>query len=285
MARVMGEPALLPPASTAELESVARRLRIRILNMIVRARSSHLGTAYSMVDLLTVLYFRILRVDPLNPLAAGRDRFVLSKAHGAAALYATLSERGFFPSEMLDTFYVDGGLLPGHADAHNVPGVEVSAGSLGHGLAIAAGLALAARNDGSDERVYVLLSDGECDEGSVWEAALFASAFKLDNLVAIIDYNKLQGMGFVQNIIPLEPLAAKWEAFGWAAREIDGHDFVQIHTALCQAPYVSGKPTAVIAHTIKGKGVSFMENQVLWHYRSPDPAELDMALAELESMH
>lgn len=270
-------------ASSETLATLARRLRITVLNMIVRAKSSHLGSCYSMIELLAALYFRILRVDPAAPQLPSRDRFILSKAHGAAALYATLAERGFFSRDLLATFYQDGSVLAGHADVHGVPGVEVAAGALGHGLAIAAGMSLAAQHDASESRVFTVLSDGECDEGSIWEAALFASARGLDNLIAIVDYNKLQGMGFVRDVIALEPLAAKWEAFGWAVREIDGHDLDEIIATLAAVPFAPGKPSAVIAHTIKGKGVSFMENALLWHYRTPDADELRAALAELEA--
>jgi len=269
--------------TSGELTEIARRLRIRVLHMIVAAKSSHIGTAYSAIELLVALYFRVLRIDPARPRADDRDRFILSKGHAAAALYATLMERGFFSEALLAGYYQDGGVLPGHADVHGVPGVEVAAGSLGHGLAIAAGMALAAQRDASDRRVFALLSDGECDEGSIWEAALFAAARGLDNLVAIVDYNKLQGMGFVSDVIGLEPLAAKWEAFGWGVREIDGHDLPQIEATLRDAPFTPGKPSMIIAHTVKGKGVSFMENALLWHYRTPDADEYRAALAELES--
>jgi len=261
--------------------SLAQRIRIQAAKMIHRARSSHLGSAFSMAELLAVLYTKTLRIDPKRPDWAERDRFVLSKGHACAALYAVLAERGFFPKEWLDDFYQDGTRLAGHATHAGVPGVELSTGSLGHGLAVACGMALAGKRDGSSYRVFALLSDGECDEGSVWEAALFAPHHRLDNLIVLVDYNKIQSLGTVKEVLDLEPFAAKWEAFGWAVREIDGHDVKQIERVLTAIPCEPGKPTCIIAHTVKGKGVSFMENKLLWHYRAPDNDEMARALAEL----
>jgi len=261
--------------------SLAQRIRIQAAKMIHRARSSHLGSAFSMAELLAVLYTKTLRIDPKRPDWAERDRFVLSKGHACAALYAVLAERGFFPKEWLDDFYQDGTRLAGHATHAGVPGVELSTGSLGHGLAVACGMALAGKRDGSSYRVFALLSDGECDEGSVWEAALFAPHHRLDNLIVLVDYNKIQSLGTVKEVLDLEPFAAKWEAFGWAVREIDGHDVKQIERVLTAIPCEPGKPTCIIAHTVKGKGVSFMENKLLWHYRAPDNDEMAKALAEL----
>lgn len=259
----------------------AHHIRLKTLQMICRASSSHIGSAFSMADLLAVLYGDILRVDPGDPQWPERDRFILSKGHACAALYVALAERGFFPKVWLDDFYQNGSPLAGHATHSGVPGVEVSTGSLGHGLAIACGMALAAKRDGRAYRVFALLSDGECDEGSTWEAALFAPHHHLDNLVVIVDYNKIQSLGTVKEVLDLEPFRAKWEAFGWAAREIDGHDLGQIEKTLSQVPFEQDKPTCVIAHTVKGKGVSFMENKLLWHYRTPDAEEMNQALAEL----
>jgi transketolase len=239
------------------------------------------GSNFSMIELLAVLYGRILRVRPVEPMWEDRDRFVLSKGHGAAALYATLAESGFFPVGWLQDFCQNGSSLPGHITHFGIPGVEVSTGSLGHGLSIAAGMALACKRDGRTYRVFTLLSDGECDEGSTWESALFAPHHRLDNLVAIIDYNKIQSLGTVKEVLDLEPLADKWKAFGWAVREIDGHDIMQIHEALGSIPIARGTPSCVIAHTIKGKGVSFMEDRLLWHYRTPQGEEFEAALAEL----
>jgi transketolase len=268
---------------TEGLESVALAKKIRVLaaRMIHRAKSSHLGSSYSMAELLAVLYGRILRIDPQQPEAADRDRFVLSKGHACAALYAVLAERGFFPKEWLEDFYQDGAKLAGHATHVGVPGVEVSTGSLGHGLPIACGMALTGKRDGRGYRVFAMLSDGECDEGSTWEAAMFAGHHRLDNLIAIVDYNKIQSLGKVKDVLDLEPFAEKWSAFGWGVREIDGHDLVQIEETLENLPAVANKPTCVVAHTVKGKGVSFMENKVLWHYRSPDREEMSKAMAEL----
>ena len=261
--------------------ALAKKIRRHALHMIHRAKSSHLGSAYSMADLLAVLYGKILRINPHKPDAADRDRFVLSKGHACAALYAVLAERGFFPKEWLQNFYQDGERLAGHATHVGVPGVEVSTGSLGHGLPLACGMALVGKRDRQAHRIFTLLSDGECDEGSTWEAALFAPHHGLDNLIAIIDYNHIQSLGPVKEVLDLEPFAAKWKAFGWAVREIDGHDCAQIESTLINLPFEPGKPTCVVAHTVKGKGVSFMENKLLWHYRSPDAEEMALALAEL----
>ncbi len=260
---------------------LAKSIREATLCMVHRARSSHIGSCLSIADILAVLYGRILRVRPDDPHWRDRDRFVLSKGHAAAAVYAVLAERGFFPKSWLENFYADDSRLAGHITHHGVPGVEVSTGSLGHGLPLGCGMALAAKRDSRPVRIFVLLSDGECDEGSTWEAALFAPHHGLDNLIAIIDYNKIQSLGRVEEVLNLEPLGEKWRAFGWAVREIDGHNFEQIETALETACQAGGKPACIIAHTTKGKGVSFMENQLLWHYRSPDDNELRQALEEL----
>jgi len=249
--------------------------------MIHRARSSHLGSAFSVADLLAVLYSKTLRIDPRRPDWQERDRFILSKGHACASLYVVLAERGFFPEDWLDDFYQNGSCLAGHATHVGVPGVEVSTGSLGHGLPIASGMALAGKLDRQDYRVFALLSDGECDEGSTWEAALFAAHHQLDNLVLIVDYNKIQSFGSVKEVLDLEPLAAKWQAFGWAVREIDGHNLEQIERVLANIPSEPRKPTCVIAHTVKGKGVSFMEHTLLWHYRAPNSEELAKAITEL----
>jgi transketolase len=259
----------------------AHHIRTRTLQMINRARSSHIGSSFSMADLLAVLYNGILRVDPSRPDWPERDRFILSKGHACAALYVALAERGFFPDSWLDDFYQDGARLAGHATHVGVPGVEISTGSLGHGLPIACGMALAAKRDGGSYRIFVILSDGECDEGSNWEAALFAPHHRLDNLVVIVDYNKIQSLGTVKEILDLEPFADKWRAFGWAVQEIDGHNLQHIEQALTNVPAKTDKPTCVIAHTIKGKGVSFMEHKLLWHYRSPNGAEMAGAMSEL----
>jgi transketolase len=262
---------------------LAHRVRRHVVMMTNRANSSHVGTCLSMAELLAVLYTGVLRVRPGDPDWSGRDRFILSKGHGCAALYATLAECGYFPVEWLDRFYQDGSPLAGHATHAGVPGVELSTGSLGHGLSVAAGMALAAKWDGGDHRIFALLSDGECDEGSVWEPALFAPHHRLDNLVAIIDYNKIQSLGSVEEVLDLEPLGQKWRAFGWAVKEIDGHDVEAVLEALRSIPIERHRPTCLIAHTVKGKGVSFMEDQLLWHYRSPQGDEFEAALRELEA--
>jgi len=250
------------------------------LKMTNRAKSSHIGGCLSAADLLAVLYGRVLRVDPSRADWPERDRFVLSKGHAAAAIYATLAERGFFPMEWLEKYYLDGSQLPGHITC-SIPGVEASTGSLGHGLSISCGMALAGKRDGKSYRIFTILSDGESDEGSTWEAALFAPHHHLDNLVAIVDYNKIQSFGFVKEVLDLEPLADKWRSFGWAVREINGHDTEEIEESLLAVPLQLEKPTCIIAHTVKGKGVSFMENQLAWHYQYPDDSQLSQALTEL----
>jgi transketolase len=267
----------------AALRALARAIRVRALRMVHRAKASHIGSCLSMADLLAVLYGAILRVDPARLGWPDRDRFILSKGHGAAIMYALLAERGFFPREWLDTYGQDGSRLAGHLTHAGIPGVEVSTGSLGHGLSIGCGMALAAQRERRPARVFVLLSDGECDAGATWEAALFAPHHRLDNLVAIVDYNKIQSFGAVKDVLDLEPLADKWRACRWSTSEIDGHDVAQVRAALTAVPREPGQPTAVIAHTVKGKGVSFMENELAWHYRSPSAEQLAAALAELEA--
>ncbi len=266
------------PAALADL---ARRIRAHALRMVHRANASHIGTCFSMTDILAVLYGSVLRIDPTRPDWSDRDRFLLSKGHGAAAIYATLAERGFFPVEWLKTYCEDGTKLAGHITHHGVPGVEVSSGSLGHGLSIACGMALAGKRTGKGHRVFALLSDGECDEGSIWEAVLFAPHHKLDNLVAIVDFNKIQSFGTVKEVLDLDPFADKWRAFGWAVREVDGHDIPALLDVFASFPFEAGRPSIVIAHTVKGKGVSDMEDRLLWHYRSPNDEQLAAALAEL----
>ncbi len=271
-----------PYQTTRELGQLAWRLRHQALKMIHQAKSSHIGSNFSMAELLAVLYGRVLHVDPTNPGWSERDRFILSKGHACAALYAVLAERGFFPKEWLETFYQNGAHLAGHATHTSAPGIEVSTGSLGHGLSISVGMALAAKRDGKTYRIFALLSDGECDEGSTWEAVLFAPHHHLDNLTVIVDYNKIQSLGSVQEVLDLEPFASKWRAFGWAVHEIDGHNVEEIEAALTQVPFEFGRPSCIIAHTVKGKGVSFMEHKLLWHYRTPQGEEFDAAMTELE---
>jgi transketolase len=263
------------------VRELAYRIRRHCIEMTGRANASHIGSCLSMADLLAVLYAKVLRFDPEQSHWGARDRFVLSKGHGCAALYAVLAESGFFPVSDLDTFCQDGSPYAGHT-MHNIPGVELSSGSLGHGLPVATGMALAAKRDGKTHRVFCLLSDGECDEGSVWEAALFAPHHHLDNLIVIVDYNKIQSLGRVEEVINLKPLAEKWRAFGWMTCEIDGHDFAAIENRMAELPFVPGRPSCVVAHTVKGKGVSYMEDKLLWHYRAPRGQDLEVAIAELE---
>jgi transketolase len=269
-------------ADPNEIRDFARRVRIHALRMTNRGGGSHIGAVFSMADIIAVLYSAVLRLDPSEPRHPGRDRFILSKGHAGAGVYASLAERGFFPPDRLDQHYADGSDLSGHVSHKGIPGVELSTGSLGHGLSVAAGMAYGAKMDGKAHRVFCLMSDGECDEGSVWEAVLFAAHHHLDSLVAVIDYNKIQSLAPVAETLGLEPFADKWLAFGWSIVEVDGHDHAALSSVLTRVPAVTGKPTCVIAHTTKGKGVSFMENTVLWHYRIPRDAEFDAALRELE---
>lgn len=265
-----------------EHRELAQRIRKHALRMTSRGGSSHIGSVFSIAEILAVLYGGVLRVDPRNPAWEDRDRFILSKGHAGAGVYAVLAETGFFPLEKLDTHYQDGSDLSGHVSHLGIPGVDVSTGSLGHGLGIGAGLALGARMDAKSWRVFALLSDGECDEGSTWEAAMFAAHHRLDNLVAVVDYNKIQSLDWVHRTLALEPFADKWRSFGWAVAEADGHDPAALEAALRRIPFEAGRPGCLIAHTVKGKGVSFMENQVLWHYRTARGEEYEAALRELE---
>jgi transketolase len=262
---------------------LARRIRKHALRMTSASGGSHIGAVFSMTDIIAVLYGRVLNVNPASPADPSRDRFILSKGHAGAGVYAALAECGFMPLETLASHYQDGSNLSGHISHKGVPGVELSTGSLGHGLPVAAGMAYGAKLDEKPHRVFVVMSDGECDEGSNWEAILFAAHHALDNLIVVVDYNKIQSLAPVAETIGLEPFADKWHSFGWAVQELDGHDHKALATALSSVPLESGKPTCIIAHTIKGKGVSFMEHSVLWHYRAPRGDEFDAALAELEN--
>ena len=271
----------VPEAAPVETTGLARRLRLHALRMTSRGGSSHIGAVLSMADILAVLYGSVLRVDPLNPSWPGRDRFILSKGHAGAGVYAALAERGFFPLALLDRHYQDGSDLSGHVSHVRIPGVELSTGSLGHGLPVGAGMAYAAKLDNAAHRVVVMLSDGECDEGSNWEAILFAGHHRLDRLLVVVDYNKIQSLGPVADTLGLEPFADKWRAFGWAVEEVDGHDHVALHRVLGRDRTGAGQPACIIAHTVKGKGVSFMEHSVLWHYRTARGEELAAAEREL----
>lgn len=263
------------------LEKHANTIRRGILKMAYEVKSSHVGGSLSCVDLLTVLYFSVMRVNPKAPLDIKRDRFIFSKAHASKALYATLSERGFFSNKKLSTYERDGG-LPGHTTRNVVSGVEVSAGSLGHGLSIAAGMAYAGKASNKPFRIFSMLSDGECDEGSTWEAILFAGHHKLSNLVAIIDYNKIQSFGKTRDVLDIEPFSDKWKAFNWGVKEVDGHDIAKIKMSLKKIPFEKGKPSVLIAHTVKGyKGVKKHLNQVSSHYRPPTKEEYEKLVKKL----
>jgi len=265
---------------TTRLETVANRLRRHVLTMSHKAQAPHVAAALSCVEILATLYFRVARLDPKAPQAPDRDRIILSKGHAAAALYACLAERGFFPVARLLEFAQAGSVLAEHPSYGTLPGIEATSGSLGHGLGIGLGMAVAARLDGRKNHVYVILSDGECNEGSTWEAALWAPAHELGNVTAIIDYNKLQATGRSTELVALAPLPEKWRSFGWEAVEVDGHDPAQLVEAFEKSE--GNRPKAVIAHTVKGKGVSFMENDLEWHYRPPSAEDLAQALDELE---
>ncbi len=266
-----------------ETMELARRIRRHAVEMTHLGNSSHVGSVMSMADIIAVLYGRVMRFDPEQPRWADRDRFILSKGHAGAGIYAALAESGFFSTEKLRSHYQDGSDLSGHVSHKGIPGVEFSTGSLGHGLPVACGMAKAAMIDGCAHRVFCVLSDGECDEGSNWEAALFAPHHRLANLVVVIDYNKIQSLASVAETLALEPFADKWRNFGWDVVEVDGHDHAQLEAALRVRENVNANagPRCVIANTTKGKGVSFMEGSVLWHYRSPQGEEYASACAEL----
>lgn len=242
------------------------------------SNSSHIGSCFSIVDILYVLYFKVMNVDPKDCKKIDRDKFILSKGHGSAALYATLAEKGFFEKEYLKKYYIDDGILPGHLDMQAVPGIESSAGSLGHGLSIGLGMALANRIDQNEGHIYILLGDGECNEGSIWEAVMLASTITVTNLTVIVDYNKLQSLGRTNEVINQKNMAKRWEAFGWDVFEVDGHDLDELERVF--KIRVTG-PKVVIAHTVKGKGVSFMEDRLEWHYKSPNAQQYISALEEL----
>ncbi len=263
------------------VEEKARSIREKIITMLGQAGSGHTGGSLSAADLVACLYFWEMQVDPQQPDWSDRDRFVLSKGHAAPVLYAALAEKGYFPAELLDTLRQLGSPLQGHPDMRKLAGVEASTGSLGQGVSWAVGMALAARMDNKSRRIYTLLGDGEIEEGMVWEATMAAAHYKLDNLVLIIDYNGLQIDGPISQVMSPEPIAEKFRAFGCHVIEIDGHDVGQIMAAFNEARQVKGKPTAIVARTIKGKGCSFMENRAEWHGVAPKPDEVEKALAEL----
>lgn len=260
--------------------SLANAIRLHALDMTHRGKSSHIGSILSCADIVATLYAGAMNVDPKAPKWSGRDRFILSKGHAGAAVYAALAETGFFPVETLSQHYQDGSILSGHISHKGIPGVELSTGSLGHGLPVATGMAYAGKLDDLPHRVFVLMSDGECDEGSNWEAILFAGHHQLSNLVAIVDYNKIQSLKPTEETLGLEPFASKWSSFRWDVIEVDGHDVEALGAALAQDGQRT-RPLVVIAHTTKGKGVSFMENSVLWHYRTAVGDEYAAARQEL----
>ncbi|MFH1968268.1 MAG: transketolase, partial [bacterium] len=266
-----------------DYKQIAKEIRKKILKMIFISQAPHIGSAFSAVDILTVLYFKIMNLDPQNASMENRDRFILSKGHAASVLYATLAHRGFFPEENLETYSLNGSKLTGEL-TNWTPGVEVSTGGLGHGLPMGVGMALAAKRDNLNHRTFVLMGDGECDEGSTWETAMFASHHKLDNLIGIVDYNKLQAFGRTNEVMNLEPFADKWAAFGWSVKEIHGHNYLQIEEALSNIPFEKGKPSMIIAHTIKCKGISFMEDRLDSHYKPPTKEQYKLALKEIEQI-
>jgi len=268
-------------AAPADLEAIARRLRYRLIQMSHAAGTPHLGSALSCVDILVAAYWKILKIDATQPDDPLRDRFILSKGHAASALYATLAERGFFPRSWLDSFAQHRSPLAEQPAPDCAPGVELATGSLGHGLPVGLGMALAGRIQGQSYRVFVTMSDGECNEGTVWEAALFAPAQKLENVCIIVDYNKWQATGRSNEVMNLPSLREKFAAFGWSASEVDGHNLPQLVKAMSDVPNGSGKPVAIVAHTVKGKGVSFMEDDNNWHYRIPTEEEVQKARGEL----
>ncbi len=269
------------PATIKELEEIARQIRIDLLEMIYTRKSGHPGGSLSAADIITALFFHQMRIDPERPNWENRDRFILSKGHACSTLYAVLAKKGFFPEQICDAWGQIGCCLQGHPDRIKTPGVDMTSGCLGHGINIAAGLCLAARLKGQDYRTYVLLGDGEIQAGILWEGAMLAGKYKLDTLIAVMDYNRVQLDGTVEDIMPIEPVRAKWEAFNWAVMEIDGHNMKQIVDALDKATEAKGKPTIIIASTVKGKGVSYMEGKSEWHGKVPGDEEFKQAMKEL----
>jgi len=267
-----------------DLDQICGNVRKEILDLCYRSGSGHIGSSFSIVEILVVLYFHAMRGIGADKKPGSKDRLVLSKGHGCPALYSVLHQRGILSTGILDGFAKDGGTLEQHPSRNPALGIDVSTGSLGHGLSIAAGMALGNRLDGPGDRVFAVLSDGELNEGSTWEAIMFAAQHRLDNLVCIVDSNKMQALGRTQEIINLEPLSSRWSCFGWSVAEIDGHSTDELTGTLARIPFNPGKPTCIIANTIKGKGICFMENDLLWHYRCPDREEFDKANRELCSL-
>jgi transketolase len=264
-----------------ELQGIAKRVRREIIEMITTAKSGHPGGSLSAVEIVCTLFFDILNIDPQNPHWPDRDRFILSKGHAAPVLYSVMAECGYCPQDQLNTLRKLGSIYQGHPDVRFLPSLDASTGSLGEGISLGIGMALAAKLDNSPARAYVVIGDGETQEGQIWESAMFAGDKKVDNLVCITDNNRIQLDGFVSDIMPLDPLADKWRAFNWHTIEVDGHDIGQLQKAFAEAAATKGKPTAIIAHTIKGKGVSFMENNPKFHGVAPTEDECKRAMLEL----
>jgi len=274
-------PKLQIPMSVEDLKKMAATIRCDIIEMICTAKAGHPGGSLSATDIVTALYFRLMRIDPANPSWPDRDRFILSKGHACPVWYSALAERGFFDKAHLGTLRRLGSILQGHPDMNKAPGIDMTTGSLGHGLSVGVGMALAGKLARKDYHVWVVIGDGESQEGSVWEAAMAGSKWRLDNLTAILDRNNLQNDSYVDELMPIEPVADKWRAFGWNTVEIDGHRMEEIVTALEGAKNLKGAPTIIIAHTIKGKGVSYMENVCEWHGKAPCREEADRAIDEI----
>lgn len=268
-------------SNPTELAEISKRIRRSILEMLTSAKSGHPGGSLSAVETVVTLYFDVMRHDPANPKWADRDRFILSKGHACPVLYAVMAECGYTPKDQLATLRKLGSIYQGHPDVRFIPALEASTGSLGQGLSLALGMGLAAKLDGKDFRTYCMFGDGEIQEGQVWESAMFGAYHKLDNVVCIVDYNKIQLDGFVKDIMDLEPLGDKWRAFGWHVVQVDGHSIPEVQKAFAEAATTKGKPTVIIADTIKGKGVSFMENNPKYHGVAPTADELTKALQEL----
>ena len=265
-----------------ELTAVCKQIRRHIIQMTGAAKSGHPGGSLSAVEILVTLYYDVMRHDPANPEWPGRDRFILSKGHAAPVLYAVMAECGYAPLDQLTTLRKLGSPFQGHPDKRFLPALEASTGSLGQGLSLALGMGSAARLDGASWRTYVVLGDGECQEGQIWEAAMFGAYHHIDNVCAIVDYNRIQLDGFVKDVMELEPFRAKWLGFGWHVIEVNGHDIAALQHAFAEAASTQGKPTVIIAHTVKGKGVSFMENNPKYHGTAPTPQEVEIAMKELE---
>lgn len=275
----------LTKEETEDLCQIAKKLRVDILTMITRAKSGHTGGSLSIADIMALLYFKEMNIDPANPNKADRDRFVLSKGHGAPCLYAALAEKGYFPMEWLDHLRQEGAVLQGHPDMKHTPGVDMTTGSLGQGFSAACGMALAGKLDKASWRVYTILGDGELEEGQIWEAAMFAGHYHLDNLIAFVDNNGLQIDGKITDVLSPLPIDEKFKAFGWHVMNVNGHDIAMLHDAIEEAKAVTGKPSMIVMKTVKGKGVPEVENQVGWHGKAPSPAQCEVFIKEVEEQN